>query len=43
MAEDYASWIGRRFPGPVDVIGFSTGEVPSTSRPTTVSWFVGWS
>ena len=25
MAEDYASWIGARFEGPVDVIGFSTG------------------
>ena len=25
MADDYASWIGARFDGPVDVIGFSTG------------------
>jgi pimeloyl-ACP methyl ester carboxylesterase len=25
MADDYASWIGARFEGPVDVIGFSTG------------------
>jgi pimeloyl-ACP methyl ester carboxylesterase len=25
MADDYASWIGGRFEGPVDVIGFSTG------------------
>ena len=25
MAEDYASWIGARFDGPVDVVGFSTG------------------
>jgi pimeloyl-ACP methyl ester carboxylesterase len=25
MANDYASWIGARFDGPVDVIGFSTG------------------
>jgi pimeloyl-ACP methyl ester carboxylesterase len=25
MADDYAGWIGGRFEGPVDVIGFSTG------------------
>jgi pimeloyl-ACP methyl ester carboxylesterase len=25
MADDYASWIGARFDGPVDVLGFSTG------------------
>jgi pimeloyl-ACP methyl ester carboxylesterase len=25
MADDYASWMGGRFEGPVDVIGFSTG------------------
>jgi hypothetical protein len=44
MADDYASWMGGRFEGPVDVIGFSTGErSPSISRPTTASWFAGWS
>jgi pimeloyl-ACP methyl ester carboxylesterase len=25
MADDYARWVGGRFDGPVDVIGFSTG------------------
>lgn len=44
MAEDYASWVGGRFAGrSMSSASRPAERSPSTWRPTTASWFAGWS